>query len=267
MFNKEKHKKKIEEQSKADRLVKALPVATTGANLYLSKKVMPKVNPADLSPAEMTGIVRNFNKKHNTNITVSPAKGPGSSVTFPRNAKIPTNEARKAMMKMRFGNDIFDQIEGAKKNNSSLVKSFNNEAVLLHELGHAKNLDKNKTGLLKAQKALDIAQVPLLTKTVRKGIRRLDGDNKNGLANKSMDFLENNPEVVLGVSKLPRLLEEGRASAYATKQLVSKYGLKPGLKKAVPLAAGLGTYGLSSLAPVVVGGHYIRKTKTKTDKE
>lgn len=264
---KKQYKDEIQNKSK-DKVKKSkignrLSTATMLGNFALGSQLQ-KMSPSDISSQSMQQIVSDFNKKHNANVVLRDAYDIGGSATFRKDTKLPKNPMKKALLERKFGDDIYEAFNDAKKNNKTLVSSLDNEATLLHELGHAKYVDKNKNGLMKANTALSIASVPLGFKSVRKGIRKID-KTKDGKINKAMDFFESKPELVLGATKLPKLIDEARASAYATKQLVSKYGLKGGLKESAPLGLALGTYALGALAPTLAQGQYIRNTKTREE--
>ena len=267
-YKKNKYKEQIENESndsasKKSTLGNRLSLAAMGAKLGLGH-MLGKMSPADITSETMNNMVSEFNKKNNANVVLRMGRNISGSSTFRKDSKLPKSIHNQALLKKKFGHDIYEAFDDAKKNNKTLLSSMNNEATLLHELGHARYIDKNKNGLLKANTALGIASAPLGFKTVRKGLRKID-KTKDGKMNKAVDFLENNPELVLGATKLPKLIDEARASTYATKQLVSKYGLKGGLKKAAPLGVALGTYGLGALAPTLAQGQYIRNTKTREE--
>ncbi len=274
MNNKQMYKDDIEQKSRSTKkkvLTGLGSVAgaagAVGLNTFAGNK-FDELAGQNITTDNARSIVNNFNKKYNRNVKFNPVNSLGESRAM---APFKTNNFLRSIADQGLEMNPTDKKRidtlNVLKNgrNHITVNSYNNDSVLLHELGHAKNMGKKGTDLLALNKVTSGASLPLISKNVRKRIRKLSNGNSNGLANKSVDFIEKHPELLMYAARAPKLIEEGRASAYATRELMKAYGTKNGLKKSIPLAAAYGTYLTAAAVPSLLAGGYIRNTKTREE--
>lgn len=121
------------------------------------------------------------------------------------------------------------------------------EAIMAHEMGHAKNWQT-------LHSKLRAAYHPALYGSA--GMRMLA--SKLQPINTAIAAATDEPDwrssLVQGGLMAPTLLDEGLASSHAVKYLIGKHGLGAGLRKSLPLGAAFGTYGMLAGSPALVTG-------------
>lgn len=125
------------------------------------------------------------------------------------------------------------------------VHSGNNEFLLSHELGHAKDIGRHGTDrAAKAvlarttipEAALGVANASLIaSRKLRNKIR-----NSGKVGNKAMDVFENHPWIPLTAQKIPTFAREAVADGHAIHYMYKRRGLKGGLEGAGLSALQLG---------------------------
>ena len=266
MKSKGKYKEDIERKSRKSTTIKGMLgiIGAIAGNTAIGRSL--KKMPINTNKAQMMNDVSDFIKKHNTNISLETTLNPSNSVRFDNKTPAKITDSTKQKLKSRFGDSIIDSLNKAYKDKSSLIVSYPNEAIFYHELGHAKDFKpgSRKRLIIYAPSASNLITTPLISKNVRKNVRKI-GNGKNGIANKTIDFIEKYPEVAFYAPAMIGLTNELSASAYATKHLVNKYGVGNGLKKATPLALGLASHATAKMPMAILKGQYVRRTKTKED--
>lgn len=141
------------------------------------------------------------------------------------------------------------------------IPSHSRDAIVLHELGHAKNSETMKSimgGTLETPYRL-AEQVSRLGSTVT-AIPMV-----SWAARQKDDNLNYTPGIIQAILSAPMLAEEAAASARAVATLVQEHGALKGIGKSLPLLPAFGTYATIAAAPAVVT--YLRKRALQRELE
>jgi len=166
------------------------------------------------SPKEIASLLKGLADKHKINVAVQ-------------------DSGLSGILGMMMGTNYNHQMRTVN------LGSDSGEAVALHELGHAK--DYKHLGHTKARLRTlpPLAAFPLFSRRLRKSIA---GKNKESLRYKAENEIEKHPWLAGAVPAAPVLYQEGKASAFALRQLHKLHGGKGVLKGLAALAPAFGSY-------------------------
>ena len=139
------------------------------------------------------------------------------------------------------------------RHNALNIPAHARDAVILHELGHAKN------DAVMASKWAGKFHLPYriieMASRVGSGVSFLP--TLAAAASQKETDLRYTPGIIQAILSSPMLAEEAAASARAAATLVQEHGALRGAAKALPLLPAIGTYATVAAAPLVVT--YLRK--------
>lgn len=215
----------------------------------IKKKISEKIKDIkdDITDDELNKILKDHNK-NNKNVHV--IKTDSSSAGFISSKLLDKEYKRRLKYFGKEGaDDFFNKTYGKSYeflSGKDVVKSSNVEAILRHELGHAKDL---KHPYLKSALRGSVALPAYLALAPK--IR--EKANEVEILKKPVEFYENNPFLTTSILTMaPKILREAGANKHALIDLIRAHGLKPGLSKAKMLMPGMGSYVVGAL-PKSVG--------------
>jgi hypothetical protein len=160
------------------------------------------------------------------------------------------------------------------------------KAVLLHELGHAKDFKTRTLG--KILTTLSIGGVPLVNRVIKflpeplrmaplipvlamspllkeKYRSAIKGKKEGTLRHKAISAIESHPEAIGALPFVPTLLSEGKATTYAAKKLYQLGGKKQLLRGSAMLAPAFLTYLGSAILAATMSKKLVQHQKALTE--